>query len=199
MTELDELNFASNKLKTLPKVDQWKKLKRLAVFWNTLVMLPSFANLESLECLQLYDNQLENFPSMGNHPQLKEIDLNQNRVAALNVEDFSQMPALESLQLSKNKVEVLPGEILKGCSALSFLNFSDNPVQAMPEEIGGCSELEVLFWARTKTTALPVSFEPLAEKLLRVDLEGNELDESAAAMCEKMQSKIVNRDGFFKY
>jgi len=199
LTQLDDVNFASNKLKTLPKTDQWKKLKRLAVFWNNLVMLPSFAGLESLECLQMYDNSLETFPEMGNHPQLKEIDLSGNRIAALRAEDFSQMPALESFQVAKNMLEELPLQILQSCPQLNLLNVSGNPLGALPEEVGGCEALQVLFWAKTRCTALPATLEALGPKLARVDFEGHEFDSDTRAMCDRLEQVVVANGGFFKF
>lgn len=151
----------------------------------------------ALEMLQMYDNQLENFPTMGNHPELKEIDLNSNRIEALDAALFEGMPALESFQLAKNQLKELPSTIFK-CSALNFLNLSDNPLTAVPEEIKDCAELQVLFWANTKTTALPATMEAL-DNLLRVDLERNELDETSKELCSKMQSVVANKDGFFKF
>ena len=217
LTELEDVNFASNKLSTIPKVpphkprcrsdltrlvalqvDNWKKLKRLAVFWNNLVMLPSFASLESIEMLQMEDNNLETFPTMGNHPHLKEIDLNKNRIGELTDETFQQLPALESLQMKANHLKSFPSNIFASCPNLSLLNVSDcKDLAAMPESVGECANLKTIFWANTAITSLPEGFEKLA--LVRADLSGSHLDEGSVAMCVRMKEKLGEPEGFFRY
>jgi len=196
LTELREVIVASNKLKTLPKVENWKKLTRLGAFWNTLVMLPSFAGLESLEVLQLYDNQLENFPEMGSHPALSEINCNNNRIEVLESDAFAGLPALESLQLANNRLKTLPGTIFNPDS-FTFLNVSENPLECIPEEIGNSSHLQVLFWASTNTVSLPESMLTL-EELSRVDFQENQFDAEALEMCKKLEAIVEQSDGFFK-
>jgi len=116
----------------------------------------------------------------------------------LNVEDFSGMPALETLELAKNHLKALPGDIFTSCPNLTLLNVSESPLESMPEEISGLAELNVLFWAHTKTTTLPATFSNLSN-LQRVNLDGNQFDDETMALCSKMQAEVEGRDGFFKH
>jgi len=185
---LEDLNCASNKLKTLPKMDNWKKLKRLGAFWNTLVMLPTFEHLEDLEMLQLNDNQLEGFPKLGKHPRLADINCSGNRIEVLDAESFSRLESLTTLQLAKNKLKEIPNCIFK-LPRFTLCNVSDCPLEHIPEEICNCSSLSVLFWAGTSTTSLPASLLQL-KNLSRVDFTRNKLDDSALKLCKAMQFNV---------
>lgn len=200
LTELEDLNFSDNKLKTLPAFkDNWKKLKRLAVFWNTMVKLPSLAGLESLERLEMSKNMLSEFPEFAVHPQLKEIDLNGNMIQSLENANFSKetFPTMEALQLNKNNLKVIPPTLFQ-LPEFNFLNVSECPVESMPNEIGECAKLQVLFWADTQTTTIPESFQNL-DALARVTFERSPLDDASKQICQQMSAALESQGGFFKY
>ncbi|MHA1803127.1 MAG: leucine-rich repeat domain-containing protein [Promethearchaeota archaeon] len=87
LTSLERLNLRNNRLETIPKeLKTLKHLKALNLSWNHIIEVPEWIlELKSLEELILWGNHLEEFPKIVLElPSLKLIDLNFNRISAIN-------------------------------------------------------------------------------------------------------------------
>lgn len=65
LANLDDVNFGGNRLKTFVRPGGWKRMTRLAIQWNMIVILPSFEGADNLRQLQVNDNQIEEMPVLG--------------------------------------------------------------------------------------------------------------------------------------
>jgi len=184
LTNLTELNLASNKIMAIQpgQLDNFKKLKRLALFWNRLLRIPPLTPLVKLNELQLYDNQLPEMPELGSHPDLTSVNLSANKMTTLHESLFNQ-PALEEFLAGKNQLTnetiltgwpkltnmrkiALPSNLIKefpsiflDLPALKVLELTSNQIEVLPEDIDRFEKkaepLNHLFLAENKFTTLP--------------------------------------------
>ncbi|MHA1845949.1 MAG: leucine-rich repeat domain-containing protein [Promethearchaeota archaeon] len=87
LTSLEILNLRNNRLEIIPKeLKTLKNLKSLNLSWNHIMEVPEWIlELKSLEEFILWGNHLEEFPKIVLElPSLKLIDLNFNRISAIN-------------------------------------------------------------------------------------------------------------------
>lgn len=193
LTNLDDLNVAGNKLKTLCKTDNWGKLTRLAIMWNTMVMLPSFAPMTSLEQLQMNNNMLSSFPDMGAMPALTLLDANTNMMEAMP-ETIGQMTSLTNINLRGNAISMVPtglGEL----KALDTLNLGKNKIAELPSQLSNCVNLKILFVDDNPAlSALPPALAACT-KLERVNVMGCPIDSSDAEQAKALEAITKTTEG----
>ena len=139
---LERVNLGSNKLKTLPSLDQWTNVEELRVHQNALVsqFLPSFAALAALKLLKLERNlPLSRLPELGVHASLEVIECNN-----CSLEDLpdaaalaTALPALEYLTVHQNRLKALPAFARKPRLSLSLSPLDISRVAAAPPRLAG--------------------------------------------------------------
>ena len=193
LTELEEVNFAANKLAMLKDVHfaGWGKVTVLNLNDNNLSRMGSLAPMLSLQELRIYGNQLEALPTLAaSMPDLKIFECHKNRIEAAADDYFKATPALESLSIWANQLTSLPSS-LSGCTKLLRVQAHENKALASLPDLP--ASLETLFVQDTALTALPASLKTCALK--RVNITGVKCDDDLA---KAMQSLVLSKsDGIF--
>ena len=149
---ITELNFAQNKLSTLPKT--------------------MFTAFPSLRVLSLEKNKISSLPGgMGKCPKLYSLHLKQNQLKDLPA-DLSECTSLQCLDISCNPFDVLPNVIFE-CRTLVELHMTDIGLTSLPDKIGQLEQLEVLNLAGNLFTDLPAGMSSLIH-LTHLDISGVE-------------------------
>eukprot|EP01065_Artemidia_motanka_P043619 TRINITY_DN6077_c1_g2_i1.p1 TRINITY_DN6077_c1_g2~~TRINITY_DN6077_c1_g2_i1.p1 ORF type:complete len:544 (+),score=222.25 TRINITY_DN6077_c1_g2_i1:91-1632(+) len=189
LTNLTELNLASNKIMAVMpgQLDNFPKLRRLALFWNRLLRLPSLAPLKQLKELQLNGNQLPEMPELGVHESLESINLSENKMTTLHPSLFDQ-PSLDEFSAGKN--QLTNESILTGWAKLPVIRkicLPNNQLTAFPTEFLDLPHLRVLELNSNQITAIPEDidrFEKKKEPLNHLFLLENKITTLPKAMTE---------------
>ena len=187
LEELREINVAGNKLKTLPNMDKWVHVERIAAMWNKLVMLPSMAKMTELMQVQIYENLLSDI-EIGVMDHLEEFDANKN--------DFETIPdvlqkctSLERLNFRSCRLKSIP-DWLARAEALEMLNVGNNDIDSIPDVDWSESGLQFLFLDGNKNLhELPESLTTLTN-ITRFDLRACSLNEDNENM-DKVKSALT--------
>ena len=163
LSELEEVNFAANKLAMLKDVNfaSWGNVTILSLNDNNLGSIGSLAPLVKLEELRLFANNLEAMPTLNSHPDLKVFEIHKNRVKEVADDYFKATPALERLSIWGNQLTALPTS-LTGCASLVGVQAYSNPELASLPAGPWPATLETLFVQETKITKLPDSLKACA-------------------------------------
>ncbi|KAI5099395.1 volume-regulated anion channel subunit LRRC8D [Silurus meridionalis] len=144
LTNLQDLDFKSNNIRTIEEVISFQHLKRLTclkLWHNKIVSIPSNINqVKNLEALYLSYNKLETIPAALFYlPKLRHLDLGYNAVSLIPVE-VGLLQSLQHFDITGNKVEVLPKQLFK-CTKLKVLCVGNNSISVLPEFIGQLTQL----------------------------------------------------------
>jgi Leucine-rich repeat (LRR) protein len=177
---LEEVNLAANKMMALPDVPGWSNVRVLNLYDNRLVKLGSLACCTALCELRLFNNNLEAMPTLppaeGN--ALEILEMNNNRIAAIDEDYFLATPRLRRLALAANQLTRLPSSLATGCPVLQFLLVGDNQLAELPSMPSAGTlcwpQLETLFLERNPITHLPAELA-ISENLLRCNLTGTQI------------------------
>lgn len=196
LQHLDEANFGGNKLKTLPKANNWGSVSRLSLMWNTVVMLPSLAPMSNLVQLQLNRNMLRSLPELGELGELELLDISSNDIEELPT-SIQHMQKLKQLNTRENKLTTLPAEIGM-LLQLETLNIGKNALTTIPDELGACASLKVLLAdINPALVAIPDSMKQLTH-LERVSLEKTGVP-ATADVCRSLAGIVQDNGGWIMH
>ena len=201
LSELEEVNFAANRLAMLKDAHfaSWSKVSILNLNDNNLSSIGSLAPMLCLEELRLYGNQLSALPTLPvSAPKLSILEVHKNRIDSAGAPDdyFEATPALTRVSLWGNQLSALPSS-LATCAGLVGVQAHANPQLERLPNGPWPSTLETLFVQETALTALPAA---LAEctALKRVNVSGLKLDGQANDLAAKMEKITLSKpDGIF--
>jgi len=198
LTELEEVNFAANKLAMLKDAHftGWSKVKVLNLNDNNLSSIGSLAPLVALTELRIFANQLSALPTLAaSADDLTIYEAHKNRVDKIDDGYFTSTPALERLSLWANALTSLPSSLTK-CAKLVGVQVHENKQLASLPEGPWPKSLETLFVQDTKICSLPASLTGCALK--RVNVSHLELDSDGDALAKKMGEMVLGtKDGIF--
>ena len=149
---ITELNFAQNKLSSLPEnlFTAFPSLRVLSLEKNKVSILPGgMSKCFSLHSLFLKQNQLKNLPF-----------------------ELSECGKLQYLDISCNPFDELP-DVIFNCRSLIELNLADIGFSNLPDKISQLEKLEILNLAGNLLTDLPAEMENL-KRLTHLDISGVE-------------------------
>ncbi|MBB3697679.1 leucine-rich repeat domain-containing protein [Flammeovirga yaeyamensis] len=152
-------------------------------------------NPESVLCVELVNHQISSFPeSIDKMTQLISINLNNNKIKAIDTdfcthhpnlialnlsqnyiekvpEELDELQYLYELNLSQNKIKELPHSIYK-LTHLSKLNLRGNHISHISHQISELKSLKVLNLSLNQLTKIPKEFYDM-KNLETLDLSGN--------------------------
>ncbi|KAI8342028.1 hypothetical protein BC941DRAFT_346103, partial [Chlamydoabsidia padenii] len=145
LVHLRKLNLAWNQFTQLPPViHTLSQLEHLNITGNKLVDLYRLpVTLPHLQTLRANDNQLEQLDDqLGLWQNMVQLQLGNNKLAALVVDTMVDMVRLEELDLSHNQLHVWPSSL--GLPALKHLNLADNRFTTLTPDLLYFPNLETL-------------------------------------------------------
>lgn len=186
---LQELDLANNKIKSISAGELPSNLKKLYINGNQITELSSvFSKLSKLQVLVAYDNPVTSIDaSIGTLKSLKELWLsgNGNSVSfqpaiwnlqgleVLRLWDFGitqipdqiiDMQNLNTLCLKNNHLQTLNPNVV-ALHKLNYLNLGNNNLVALPYEIQHCEKLNYLGIYDNPINSLPDNFGILSKSL----------------------------------
>lgn len=143
-----EINLSNNAIILLPhEIFTMPNLQRLYLGFNKIRRLPPLAGCPTLQVLDLQQNQLTELPKdLGALTLLRTLDLERNKIRALNGAAIASLTSLDFLNLAYNAIKIVPME-LGQLQKLMYLNLRSNPVVNLPPDIyiqGTAASLEFL-------------------------------------------------------
>lgn len=156
------LDLDRNEMTDFPRVEGWKKLKRLRLSNNKLgldkghgLSWSRLSETPSLVVLFLDNNLLVELPEeIGSCTKLEALSLRRNRIVSLH-ENLWSLAFLKRLDLSHNRIRDLSG--IGRCGALVELHLSHNEIDIIPDEIGKLKDLTCLSLDHNRIVTLPSS------------------------------------------
>ena len=108
--DLNGQQYTRGSISSLADFANFRKLKELWLYKNSLKDLTGLVSLENLICLSLWDNEIQNASALSALRQLKYLDLSMNNIEEMT--DFTGFDHIEYLGLAGNQISSL--EFLSG-------------------------------------------------------------------------------------
>ncbi|XP_042336030.1 relaxin receptor 2-like [Sceloporus undulatus] len=196
LSKLQRLYLSSNSITDLePGVFQdLQSLKWLILDNNQMThILPSvFVGLRSLVFLDLHTNSLQEMPTRSasmcvEMPKLNWLDLEGNRIHALQRSDFQGCSEITVLILNRNRIEWIQEGAFSDLKKLVELDLSSNRLkELLPSSFSGLHELQQLNLSNNPLPRIrPDEFDHIPQ-LLSLSLEGVEIPNIQNRMFEKL-------------
>jgi Leucine-rich repeat (LRR) protein len=170
-----EINFANNKIKSVPaSIAEFKSVKKLNFSNNQIDSVsPRIGSLKELEELAFYKNRLTSIPpAVYELPRLRVIDLYYNDISQADAR-LCQMKSLEILYLANNRLYTLPNN-LGQLAGLKELYLHHNRLSNLPESVGEMKSLTVLRVNDNQLLEFPEFIHGL-EGLQNLDISHNQI------------------------
>lgn len=146
----------------------------------------NFTNLTQLKSLHLPRNKLTYVPAKAFTPltELLRINLSENRLRTLNATMFAHQLKLVAVDLSDNQLQALPMELFARTQRLQEIRLSHNQLQHIPSALfAPLNYLKTLFLNNNNLSSLQPDAFVYNGELLKLHLQHNRLEISAAAIC----------------
>lgn len=134
-----------------------------------------FAGLDGLRMLDMEGNRLEalNPSALSGLKNLEHLVLARNRITSLS-DALAALPQLKSVDLSGNKLSFISPDAFSGNLNLKAVFLSDNQISKLPEGIFQKNHsLEIIDLSRNRLRRIPSSFTPDKSALQSLDLSQN--------------------------
>jgi len=201
LENLLDVNVGGNKLKTIPSTAKWKKLERLALSWNNIVMLNDFKGMINLRQLQMNKNsiaeiQQDAFEGCG---LLQVVDLSTNILSQIPA-SMSQCSAIETLDFSSNKLTSMID--MSKMTMMKICKLGQNALTNLDGcHVENCTSLQTLFINANQLERLPEGLLKI-EGISRINVGGNpealatsegyeSLSSTLAARCKENKGKWI--------
>ncbi|XP_030645109.1 leucine-rich repeat-containing G-protein coupled receptor 5 isoform X2 [Chanos chanos] len=179
LTNLKELGFHSNNIKSIPEHAFIGNPSLLTIFFYDnpiqFVGRSAFQHLPELRTLSLNGAaEITEFPDLTGTRSLESLTITGARITSLPSNVCEQLPNLQVLDLSYNRIQALPS--LQGCEKIQKIDLHHNEIQELrADTFQGLTSLRSLDLAWNKLCAVdPQSFFGLPA-LTKLDLTSNQL------------------------
>ncbi|MES1911472.1 MAG: hypothetical protein MHM6MM_003895 [Cercozoa sp. M6MM] len=220
LLEVEAANFKRNRIRDVPNLLSWQRLKKLDLSHNALTS-ESLREMctkteSSVVWLSLAHNQLTRIPDFVFDLPLQHLDLSNNKieVSEEDAERLCRMRSLRSLDLSRNRVSLLPPSLLQLCNlqhlslshncltmrypvdmssmaALVELDLSYNALTSLPALGSGNIALTRLVAARNKLAQLGDDLSQLPA-LVHLSLSDNDLQHVPASLASMPMIRVID-------
>jgi len=198
LVELEEVNFAANKLMMTDDAmfSSWENVKVLNLYDNNLVRMGSLAPLKALEELRISGNNLEEMPILCDDCKVTVYEIHKNRIVKIDADYFEKTKGLERLSIWGNQLAELPASLLK-CESLVGLQAQENQLASLPAGTWPAS-METVFVQDNKALSKLPKELGACSKLKRVNVKGLSLDAESDQLVEQLKSMVLKSpDGIF--
>lgn len=173
----------SRKIKSLEGLQYAANLKSLIVPGNDFQQLEPIQNLTKLEFLVLTGNQISNIEPLRGNTGVSRLLLNFNQIE--NIEPLSGLTNLTDLLINNNQIEDISA--LSGLP-LRWLDLTSNQIEDL-SPLSQIQTLETLYVGQNHIAHMDALLD--LPRLKDVHIEGNPLDDSAAAVIRALQAKGI--------
>jgi hypothetical protein len=199
LSQLEEVNFASNKLMmTLDAhFTSWRAVRVLNLYENNMVRCGSLAPCVALEELRLNGNNLDEMPTLGpSHPSLSILEIHKNRLASIGEEYFDATPGLTRLSVWGNQLTKLPASLCR-CAQLLGVQAHENQLGSLPAGMPWPASLETLFLQSNPLKTLPADLKGCS-RMRRCNVSQLTLDADGLAVAGALKDLCLAKgDGIF--
>ena len=142
--EVDEVQYERGPIKSLVDFSNFRNVKFLIAYKNSLQNISGLTRLTQLKELRLYENTISDISDLADLKQIILLDLSGNPIS--DVSPLASLKHLEGLYLRGTEVVDLNG--LQEMDGLRILNLSSSPVRSI-NELKGLNKLERLYFNKT--------------------------------------------------
>ena len=160
LTSIQELNLASNSLKSLDPVDlnRLEMLRVLVLHHNQIIVFTyrRSITLGRLEILDLKYNSLKAWTTSLLCPRLKDFCLAFNKISSVVNGSISKCSELEVFDIRDNNVGTVPADVLH-LFQLKRLDVTNNSIALLPPELHLLKQLVAIHWSGNPLRGLPTT------------------------------------------
>jgi Leucine-rich repeat (LRR) protein len=149
--EIERREYTRGSISCLTDFVNFRNLKVLFVFKNSLTSLSGLSSLQKLTDLFLWDDDIHDAGALANLTQLKNLDISYNNIADMPA--FSDFDQIISLGVDGNYISSL--EWLDGFSSVGWLSLGHNPLLSL-EGLEKLQNLESLTLVATQAEDMSV-------------------------------------------
>ncbi|XP_031563332.1 protein phosphatase 1 regulatory subunit 7-like [Actinia tenebrosa] len=166
-----EINFHAQKLKKIPNLKQFTKVRILDLSCNAIPNITGLETSSELKELKLYSNKIEEITGMERLKELQVLLLQHNRIKTIG-KGLQSVRKLKILRLDSNLLSSIDHREIGCCGQLAVLDISNNRLTDI-SAINSLTTLEELDAAANQLTKIPVVSR--CRHLQELDLSRNQI------------------------